>query len=301
MAVLLKSVHFEWPGGGPVFQGLSLSLESGRKYGLIGPNGIGKSTLARLGHDLEQASRERDKAASARSDKLRAQEKRMRHAAKAVPKTGLPKILIGKRKRRAQKTLGKIRKAADAELVDKADSALPGTKQVFEARDLNFRYQGAKQDLWKNSVNFDMNGPGRISISGANGSGKTTLLNLLTGFKKPDGTISGTLKVGDVAYGFVDQQSSLLDEARSVLDNVRAGTKKSEAEVRNLLAQFLFPGTVHDGILGPDTVGGSGGFRCSRAVRMASCRRFSNALQSMPPIFLPSMRTLHPSRRHNSA
>jgi ATPase subunit of ABC transporter with duplicated ATPase domains len=87
-----------------------------------------------------------------------------------------------------------------------------------------------------------MNGPSRVSISGRNGSGKTTLLNLLTGFKKLDGRISGSLKLGGVAYGFVDQHASLSDEESSVLDNVRAGSRKSEREVRNLLAQFLFQG-----------------------------------------------------------
>ncbi|MFA6004229.1 MAG: ATP-binding cassette domain-containing protein [Elusimicrobiota bacterium] len=424
MAIIFRSVDFEWPSGQSVFKGLSLALESGRKYGLIGPNGIGKSTLARLAqgglppvagridqdcrvayfaqfetppaaaageylcglwadiapadagtvralqadmdfdtacsdlsggewtrarllkqlasgaefivldeptnnldraaresvlefvrltrrgllvisHDrellgevgailelsnqglaifgggwsfyeqergrerarlageLEQATRERDGAARVRADKLRAQEKRMRQARKSEPKSGLPKIVSGLRKRRAQKTLGKIRSGADAELAEKFDSAraafarqktdpviyadfpdtaLPAAKLVFDAQGLNFRYAGMERDLWRRSVTFSMHGPSRVSISGRNGSGKTTLLNLLTGFKKLEGRISGSLKLGGVAYGFLDQRSTLLDEERSVLQNVRAGSRKDEVEVRNLLAQFLFPG-----------------------------------------------------------
>lgn len=48
MSIVLKSVDFEWPSGHVVFKDLNLSLESGRKYGLVGPNGVGKSTLAKL-------------------------------------------------------------------------------------------------------------------------------------------------------------------------------------------------------------------------------------------------------------
>lgn len=424
MAIIFRSVDFEWPDGLTVFTDLNLSLEAGRKYGLIGPNGIGKSTLARLAQgrlepsagrierasgvsyfdqievppdlpvedylsglwaavapadaatvaalekdidqrascislsggewtrvrflkqlasgadfivldeptnnldrqaracvldfvrltrrglliishdrellgevdhilelsnqglaayggnwdfyqeerlrerarlagDLEQAARERDKAAGERADKLRAQEKRMRKGQKAAAKGGAPKILLGGKKMRAQNTLGRIRSASDADLREKTEAArsaferqkidpviyadfpetaLPASKLVFAARDLNFRYAGMDRDLWKQKVNFEMHGPARIAVSGRNGSGKTTLLNLLTGFSRPDGAISGELKLGGVAYGFVDQRSTLLDSGRSVLDNVRAGSGRTEAEVRNLLAQFLFQG-----------------------------------------------------------
>ncbi|MDD5657845.1 MAG: ATP-binding cassette domain-containing protein, partial [Elusimicrobia bacterium] len=216
---------------------------------------------ARLARDLEQASRERDQASRAKAEKLRAQEKRMRHARNSGSKAGLPQILLGARKRRAQKTMGKIRSAADADLKDKVDSArraferqkvdpviyadfpetaIPASKLVFDAQDLNFRYAGMDRDLWRRDVTFRMQGPARLSISGRNGAGKTTLLNLLTGVQKLDGRSSGSLKLGGVACGFVDQHSRLLDDERSVFDNVRAGSRKSEAEVRNLLAQFLF-------------------------------------------------------------
>jgi ATPase subunit of ABC transporter with duplicated ATPase domains len=424
MAVIFRSVGFEWPNGQSVFKGLSFSLESGRKYGLIGPNGVGKSTLAklaqgeleptsgsirkdslvsyfsqfeapplatvkdylcglwadvprcdaqtvaalqahiepgsscadlsggewtrvrllrrlasgadfivldeptnnldrqarqsvldfvrltarglliishdrellgevdailelsnqglaafggnwafyadergreraRLAGDLEAATRQRDQAAGARADKLRAQEKRMRRAQSAAPKTGLPRSVLGARKRQAQQTLGRIRSATDADFSDKVDSArsaferqkidpviyadlpqtaLPASKLVFDARELNFRYAGMDRDLWQRNVSFSMHGPSRVCISGRNGSGKTTLLNLLTGFKSLEGKTSGSLKLGGVEYGFVDQHSVLLDEELSVLDNVRAGSAQSVASMRNLLAQFLFAG-----------------------------------------------------------
>ena len=41
MSIILESVSFEWPGGRPIFKDFSLTLETHRRYGLIGPNGIG--------------------------------------------------------------------------------------------------------------------------------------------------------------------------------------------------------------------------------------------------------------------
>jgi ATPase subunit of ABC transporter with duplicated ATPase domains len=40
----------------------------------------------------------------------------------------------------------------------------------------------------------------------------------------------------------MDQHSSILDDNLTVLDNARSGSAKSIAEIRNLLAQFLFQG-----------------------------------------------------------
>ena len=41
----LKGIHFSYPGGRSVFQGLSFKLMEGERLGLIGPNGSGKTTL----------------------------------------------------------------------------------------------------------------------------------------------------------------------------------------------------------------------------------------------------------------
>ena len=41
----LKNIHFSYPGGKPLFQGLSFQLLKGERLGLIGPNGSGKTTL----------------------------------------------------------------------------------------------------------------------------------------------------------------------------------------------------------------------------------------------------------------
>ena len=47
MDVELQDVHFAYPGGPPVLDGVGLRIPSGRSVALMGPNGSGKTTLAR--------------------------------------------------------------------------------------------------------------------------------------------------------------------------------------------------------------------------------------------------------------
>jgi len=43
--IRLSGIHFAYPGGGTVFDGLDFEFTAGRKVGLIGANGAGKTTL----------------------------------------------------------------------------------------------------------------------------------------------------------------------------------------------------------------------------------------------------------------
>jgi energy-coupling factor transport system ATP-binding protein len=47
MDVELQDVHFAYPGGPPVLDGVGLRIPNGRSVALMGPNGSGKTTLAR--------------------------------------------------------------------------------------------------------------------------------------------------------------------------------------------------------------------------------------------------------------
>lgn len=44
----IRDLHFSYPGGQSVFNGLDLTLEAGKSYQLRGANGIGKSTLSKI-------------------------------------------------------------------------------------------------------------------------------------------------------------------------------------------------------------------------------------------------------------
>jgi cobalt/nickel transport system ATP-binding protein len=51
----LDRVVFGWPGGAPVLQGLSLSVQAGERLVVLGANGCGKSTLLKLMNGLVAA------------------------------------------------------------------------------------------------------------------------------------------------------------------------------------------------------------------------------------------------------
>jgi ABC-type multidrug transport system fused ATPase/permease subunit len=46
--IRFERVHFHYPGGKPVLQGLNLYIAAGETVAITGPNGVGKSTIAHL-------------------------------------------------------------------------------------------------------------------------------------------------------------------------------------------------------------------------------------------------------------
>lgn len=46
--IRFQDVHFHYPGGNPVLQGLDLHIAAGETIAITGPNGVGKSTIAHL-------------------------------------------------------------------------------------------------------------------------------------------------------------------------------------------------------------------------------------------------------------
>ncbi len=60
-AILLQDVTAGWPGGPDVLTGVSLRVEPGERVALVGPSGVGKSTLAAVvqGHLLPRSGRVR--------------------------------------------------------------------------------------------------------------------------------------------------------------------------------------------------------------------------------------------------
>lgn len=223
----------------------------------------------RLRSALEKAQHERECTQREEQKKVVSQEKRQRQGKKSW-KTGMPKIIAGHRERQAERTLGRLAKGANEQIEKTAtqartafenlkhdqtiyarfpESKIHASKLVFDAQLLNFTYENATQPLWQRPISYTMRGPARLAIAGRNGAGKTTFVYLLTGYKRCLGQVSGTIRLGDLAYGLVDQHTDVLAAEKTVFETVSATSKQPDAVVRNVLAQFLFPGSKADQVV----------------------------------------------------
>jgi ATPase subunit of ABC transporter with duplicated ATPase domains len=212
-----------------------------------------------LGRALAAAERARDAAAAARVEQRERQERRNRQGGKAAERGGLPKILLGARKRGAQESTGRVDastqdKAAEAARrlgeafralkadpvmhADLAGRAVPAQRLVAEALGFNVRRGG--RWLYARDLDFAWRGNARVAVRGANGSGKSTLLKALLGEALPGAETRGALRRGNLNAAYVDQRGAFLDPGRSVFDNVRAASSLPDADIRNGLARFLF-------------------------------------------------------------
>ena len=210
-----------------------------------------------LSSALDRAKRERAAARAEQIDLAARQSKRSRRGAVAAAKGGMPKMLVGTRKRAAQESGGKrahaaVEKAEQAVratrealsgvkvdpvmYADVAGQAIPAQKLVAEASAFNVRFENW---IYEADIDFAWRGNVRVAIQGANGSGKSTLLRALRGEQLDT---RGRLLRGDITVLYLDQRRSLLDEGKSVLENVAASCGGTESEIRTALARFLFTG-----------------------------------------------------------
>jgi ATPase subunit of ABC transporter with duplicated ATPase domains len=204
---------------------------------------------------LQNAKRERDTTQTARIEQTARQEKRNRQGTKTASRGGMPKILIGARKRRAQTTTGKIdvstlRRANDAvraaheafaELkIDPTMYAelmgreIPEQKLIAETRGFNIRFQDW---IYPKDLDLSWRGNVRIALKGGNGSGKSSLLKMIMG---ANFETRGEFRAGRVNTLYLDQRCDILDDTKSIFENVRDASLLSESEIRNGLAKFLF-------------------------------------------------------------
>ena len=85
-------------------------------------------------------------------------------------------------------------------------------------------------------VNFQLLNHSRTALIGPNGSGKTTLLKMM--LKEEN----GIRLAKNVRFGYFSQSLDLLDETKTILENVMHKSTKEESFVRMLLARLLFKG-----------------------------------------------------------
>lgn len=211
--------------------------------------------------ELNRAKRERKKIEQEGRERIATQEKRMRSAARRAPNEGLPKILLGARKRKAQVTHGRqVREAREGSaqararveeaLVGRIEdaflrldfaSAKPRENEIFfEASALNLSPSVEGPWLWARDLSFLMRGRQRWHLSGPNGAGKSTLLSLLRGVFP--GRSRGEFTRHPKPVAFLDQHQSDLDPGLGILEQIMKNSRFPEEQVRNELAFYGFTG-----------------------------------------------------------
>lgn len=215
----------------------------------------------RLSYEYDKAQREKKKSKLDQQEKLQKQEKRMRSGKKYADSGSAPKILMNRRKGKAENTMGdvsrqtrKINEKKNQEFdqvvvrfklnlqmyAQLTQPDVNDSKMIFEAKGLNFKSKTTGMDLWTGSLNFIVRGPQKISIRGSNGSGKTTFLKAIVNRESKHWMKQGELKVGLLKIIYIDQQYEDLDLSKTVLETIYENAGLSLDEIRNQLAMFLF-------------------------------------------------------------
>lgn len=120
--------------------------------------------------------------------------------------------------------------------VDLPKTSVPNGKMMIEVESLSFAYHSAKPII--SDLNFMLQGPERVAITGDNGSGKTTFIKLLLGKLTAS---TGKIVLGTERVSYLDQNTSQLNPALSVIDNyLHLNPAETENEAYNNLARFLF-------------------------------------------------------------
>jgi ATPase subunit of ABC transporter with duplicated ATPase domains len=212
--------------------------------------------LAAARHDLDVA--ERQVAGIARRSQVAAERKQRRDSGgrREAARGGMPRILLGARRERAENSGGEGVRLAERLRAEAAEAARSARARVEILEPLTVQLEPTGLAANRVVLTLDrvtaghdrahpcirdlsltVTGPERIAIEGPNGSGKTTLLRVIVGELAP---LSGRVTRG-VPMAMLDQSVALLDPALSIAENFRAlhpGT--DEQACRAALARFRF-------------------------------------------------------------
>ena len=211
--------------------------------------------LSAAEHDFAEAEKRVAEVERSAQAAVERQARRDRAGRKMAAKGGIPRIMLGGLKERAEMTGGEISRLAERRrgqaLQDAAaarekieilqpltvklpTSGLPANRIVLKMESATAGYEPERPIF--EDFDFIMTGPERVAVTGPNGSGKTTLLALISGALKP---WSGTVRV--VHFALLDQRVSLLDPSLSIRDNFRRiNPDADENACRAALARFMF-------------------------------------------------------------
>lgn len=90
-----------------------------------------------------------------------------------------------------------------------------------------------ERNLW-NKADFYMRGGDKLAVIGSNGSGKTTLVNKILHHE------AGIIISPSVKIGYFAQNLNILDNEKTILENVESTTKQNETLTRTVLARMHF-------------------------------------------------------------
>ncbi len=122
--------------------------------------------------------------------------------------------------------------------------------QVLELRGLKKSYG---ERVLFDGLEFRIEPQAKLGVIGPNGVGKTTLMRIILGTEKAD---SGEITVGStVQMTYVDQSRTVLDDAKSVFDNITDGNEQlafgsRTIDSRAYVARFNFKGEDQQKLLG---------------------------------------------------
>lgn len=150
--------------------------------------------LGRAEQSLDRAEAQVAKVAEAARDRAEKQARRDARGRRERKSGGAPKILLDKRKERAEGTAGQGRRLAERQSAEAQESltavraevepqrpmsftlpptGLPAGRDVLSVDGLTIRHKDGRVI---GPVSFSIKGPARVAISGQNGAGKTTIL-----------------------------------------------------------------------------------------------------------------------------
>lgn len=212
--------------------------------------------LAAAQQDLARAERRVEEAGAKSQTAAERKARRDGAGSRKAARGGVPRILLGTLKNRAEDSSGALgrlaeRQKAEAEeaaaeargrvevlqpfVVNLAPTSLPPNKEVVRVVSLVAGYDANCPVI--RDLSFDLRGPDRMAVSGPNGAGKSTLLKVMTG-ELP--ALSGEARV-HVPWALLDQEVSLLEDAGTILDNFRRlNPEADENACRSALARFRF-------------------------------------------------------------
>jgi ATP-binding cassette subfamily F protein 3 len=146
--------------------------------------------------------------------------------------------------RSKQKLLDRMEKVEGPRSADKnmkldlGDTSRAG-RVVLEMEDVRYAHEDSDEPLLE-ELDLVVERGERVALLGSNGTGKSTIMRLATGELSPQ---RGFVRLGhNVVPAYQDQQLALLDDGKTVLQEVMDATGFKAPEARDLLGAFLFSG-----------------------------------------------------------